>query len=661
MKAELQAAASREPRLDPVTFEVLKNAFVNLVDQMGEVVVKTCYSFVMYARDFSSCITDKNGDTVAQGTQDIAAHVGTLHFTVRACLEDIGRENIYPGDVMLFNDPFRGGTHFPDVRVVRPVFYRDELIAFVTVNGHWSDVGGSVPGSFDIEASEFYSEGVRIPVTKIVERGKIREDLVREIVSNMRISFERLGDLRSQLEASRVGAEQLVALCDRYGKDTISAAFAQSQDYVEKMMRDELARLPKGVYEADDFIDFDPGSGKEGLVRVHLALKITDDEIIYDLTGSDPQVDCFLNGTYSSTYSAILTATKIAFPHIPFNSGLFRVVKLVAPEGTVVNAREPAAVAGFASGSFEKVTNNGLACWSQIMPERGMGYCYNLEYILLGSTDRRPGFQNRPFIYYDWLSGGWGGRYGKDGPSPLSPIFGVGLINLAAEANERTKPMVIKRKEIVTDSAGPGKWRGGVGVLSEAVAASIGPKAVLSYCCDRERSVVRGIFGGMPGMPQGVYVNRSGETEYLGVCFSNEKIRDGDAFWRCSSGGGGYGDSLGRDPRAVLEDVIDEYVSVERAKKDYGVVIKVIDQEAAEYKIDEDATAREREFIRANRMAWLEEDPEKVRTMAAEGQINELDAIRRYGVILDRRTSEVLRETTRVFREAYRSTVKGYW
>ncbi len=656
-----QAQTALAPgRLDPVTFEVLKNAFVNLVDQMGEVVVKTCYSFVIYARDFSSCITDKDGDTVAQGNQDIAAHVGTLHFTVKACLEDIGRDNIHPGDVMLFNDPFRGGTHFPDVRVVRPVFYGDELIAFVTVNGHWSDVGGSVPGSFDIEASEFYSEGVRIPATKIVEAGKLREDLVREITSNMRISFERLGDLRSQLEASRVGAEQLLALCDKYGKETVLAAFAQSQDYVERMMREEIARLPKGIYEADDFIDRDPGRAKDGLVRVHLTLKISDDAITYDFTGTDPQVDCFLNGTYSSTYSAILTATKIAFPHIPLNSGLFRVVRLIAPEGTVVNALEPSPVAGFASGSFEKVTNTGLNCWSQIMPHKGMGSCYNLEYVLMGALDKRPGFKNRPFIYYDWLSGGWGGRYGKDGPAPLMPIFGVGLINLPAEGNERTKPVMIRQSSIVTDSAGPGKWRGGVGIQTET-GVHPASKVVLSYCCDRERSIVRGIFGGMPGIPHGVFLKSGAETRYLGVCFSAEKLQDGDAFWRCSSGGGGYGDPLERDPGAVVEDVKDGYVSLERAQKDYGVVIKVIDEEAADYEVDPAATASEREFIRSHRWGWLEENPERVRAMVAEGQITELDAIRRHGVILDRHNGELLPETTRQFREAYRAGVAGHW
>jgi N-methylhydantoinase B len=645
--------------LDPVTFEVLKNGFVNIVDQMGEVVVKTCYSFVIYARDFSSSITDFNGDTVAQGTQDIAAHVGTLHFTVKACIEDIGRANIHPGDVMLFNDPYRGGTHFPDVRVVRPVFYRDELIAFTVVAGHWSDVGGSVPGSFDIEADEFYSEGVRIPATKIVERGVMKEDLVREITSNMRVSFERMGDLRSQLEASKVGAEQIVGLCEKYGKETVLAAFARSQDYAERMMREEMTRLPRGTFEADDFIDQDMGLGVEGLVRIHVALTITDDSLIYDLTGTDPEVGWYLNGTYSSTYSAILTATKIVFPQVPLNSGIFRIIRLIAPEGSVVNAREPAPVAGFAAGSFEKVANASLACWSQVRPEQGMGSSFNIEYVMLGGIDRRPGLGNRPFIYYDWLSGGWGGRFGKDGPSPLMPIFGVGLINLPAEGNERTKPVLIRRTEIVTDSAGPGRWRGGVGIATET---ELGPatKTNLAYTCDRERSIVRGIFGGLPGFPHGVYLNPLKENRYLGASF-NYKIKSGQSFWRCSSGGGGYGDPLERDPKLVIEDLADGYVSVERAEKDYGIVVRVVDEDMGEYEIDADATRQERDFIRTNRKQWLQEDPEKIRAMVAEGAITLLDAIRRYGVILDRKTMELLPRTTSEFRKAYWAGVARYW
>lgn len=652
--------ANTERRLDPVTFEVLKNSFVNLVDQMAEVMFRTCYSFAIYVHDFSSCLCDGQGNTVAQGTQDIAVHVGTLHFTAQTCLQEIGRENLRPGDVILFNDPFTGGTHFCDVRVVRPVFYDGELLACTVVNGHWSDVGGSVPGSFDIQAEEYYREGLRITPIKIVEEGRLNRHLVKLIISNMRVPAEREGDLKAQIEASRVGAEYLIGLCQKYGVETIKEAFGECMDYVERMTRAEIARLPKGTYEADDFIDQDPGQPEEGLVRVHLALNIKEDEILYDLTGTDPAVDCFLNSTYSASYSACVTATKMAFPHIPLNSGFFRAVKMVLPEGSCVDAREPTAVAGFCSGAYEKMMNAAFACWSQVTPRRGMGSAYNLEYLLLGGMDNRPGYR-RPFIYYDWLTGGWGGRYGKDGPAPLTPVFGVGLTNQPIEAHERLCPIEVEKVTILQDSCGPGKWRGGPG-LEKTFKTVSSNRMILSYCCDRERSVPLGVFGGGPGVPHGVHLNPGTPQEsYLGVAFSGYRLQDGDKVWRPSSGGGGYGDPMEREPQKVMEDVIDGYVSLERARADYGVVIRPVDPEIDAYEIDEPATGRERQNIRQMRLSWLETDPQEVSQQVLAGKITPLDAIRRHGVILDRTTQQVLPNTTRVFRQTLRERCAPYW
>src|SRR5699024_7737342 len=206
-------------QLDPVTFEVLKNGFVNLVDQMSEQILRTCYSFVIYNRDFSSALCDAEGNTIMQGTQDIAVHVGTLHLTAKAVIEDFG-DDIHPGDVFLVNDPYRGGTHFNDVRVVRPVFYRDKLIAFMQANGHWADIGGSVPGSFDVSVIDIFGEGMRITLIRVWSKGEYLEDVANLLVSNMRVPEERLGDLRSQSEATKVAENELLRLVNRYGLDT---------------------------------------------------------------------------------------------------------------------------------------------------------------------------------------------------------------------------------------------------------------------------------------------------------------------------------------------------------------------------------------------------------------------------------------------------------
>jgi len=199
----------QETTLDPVTFEVLKNGFVNLVDQMAEQMLRTCYSFVIYNRDFSCALCDAEGNTVMQGTQDISVHVGTLHLTAKAVLEDF-KGDIHPGDVFLVNDPYRGGTHFCDTRVILPVFYEDQLIAFMQTNGHWADVGGSNPGSFDVKSRDHFGEGIRIPPVRIYSKGEYLSDVVNLIISNMRVPKERLGDLRSQVEAAKVGQKQLL-------------------------------------------------------------------------------------------------------------------------------------------------------------------------------------------------------------------------------------------------------------------------------------------------------------------------------------------------------------------------------------------------------------------------------------------------------------------
>jgi N-methylhydantoinase B len=648
-----------ESELDPVTFEVLRNAYVNLVDRMSEQIIRTCYSFVIYNRDFSCCLNDANGDTVTQGTQDIAVHVGTLHYTAKAVL-DFYRDDLHPGDVIITNDPYIGGTHFNDVRIMRPVFCDDQLIAVTQTNGHWADVGGPVPGSFNIKAQEFYSEGLRIPPLKIWDRGTYRKDVANMIVSNMRVPEDALGDMRAQAEATRVGEERLFELIEKYGLDTVLTAFAEVQDYVERIMRKRISELPDGTWETEDYIDSDPSS-EEGLVKVHVKMTIKGDEVHYDLSGSDPYTGSFLNGGFGSSFSAVIAGTKTFFPDVPLNSGMYRVIHATLPVGTVVNAPAPIACTGFCSGSYEKIMNAIFELWSQVMPERAMACSFNLEYLLVGGKDKRPGYGGKEFMWYDWMAGGWGGRVGKDGANATAPVFGAGLAVQPLEGQERGAPVLTTEHRILTDSGGPGKWRGGCGVAKGGLLAAA-ERPVMSYCADRERSITWGIQGGLPSIPQGVILNPdSPEERHLGVVFSNVPTRSGDSFTRPSAGGGGYGDPLERDPDRVLEDVIEGYVSVERARKDYGVVIREIDPELCRYEVDLEATRKERGLIREHRKAWLEEDPERVVEMLRKGEIDEMDLYRRYGVIVDRNTQEVLPRTTKVFREMLQRRAARFW
>ncbi len=345
--------ATREYTLDPVTLEVLKNAFVTIVDEMAEQILRTCHSFVIYCRDFSSALCDREGNTVMQGSQDIAVHVGTLHLTAKAVVEAFG-EDIHEGDLFAINDPYAGGTHFNDVRIIRPIFHDSELIAFSQSNGHWADIGGSVPGSFDVSAREHFGEGLRIPAVRIADRGQMREDVVGLLVSNTRVPSDARGDLHAQSEATRIAERELLRLCGKYGGDTVVTALGEVQDYVERLTRRRIAELPDGTWETEDYIDFDPAEG-EGLVPVKVRLEISGDSLRYDLSGSHPAVRTFLNSSVGTTFSAIVGGTKTFFPDVPLNSGFYRAIDVdPGEENTVVNAGWPVAVTGLLLGRLRE-------------------------------------------------------------------------------------------------------------------------------------------------------------------------------------------------------------------------------------------------------------------------------------------------------------------
>ena len=644
--------------LDPVTFEVLRSSFRNLVDRMAEQIERTCYSFVMYNRDFSNCLNDAQGNTVMQGSKDIAVHVGTLHYTCKETLEYF-EGNINAGDVYMINDPYLGGTHINDVRIMRPVFHDGELIAVTQSNGHWADVGGPAPGSFNIEANDHFAEGLRIPPVKIWDEGEFREDVANVLTTNMRLSEDRLGDLRAQAQATKIAEERLLELVEKYSVDTVLTAFNESQDYVERIMREQVRDLPDGSWRTQDYIDADPNK-EEGFVTVDVEMTIDDDEVHYDLSGSDGYIGNFLNATFGTSFSAVIAGTKMFFPDVPLNSGMYRVVSANLPEGTVVDAPEPIPVTGSVAGTYEKVMNAIFELWSEVLPERAMACSFNLEYLLAGGTDQREGRAGQEFAWYDWMAGGWGGRDGKDGANATAPVFGAGLAVQSIEGQERDAPLLTSQHSIVTDSAGPGEFRGGCGLRKGGRVIEC-EGAVLSCCTDRARSITWGINGGLPGIPHGVSLTQDGEKTEMGTVFSNYSISEGDAFVRPSSGGGGFGDPTERDPEEVIEDVKDDYVSVERAERDYGVVIEVIDPELCAYKIDHEATEEKREYIRENREAWLEEDPEAVVEQYEDGEIDKFDLIRRYGVILNWSNGELLERTTEQFREMLQERAASEW
>lgn len=644
--------------LDPVTFEVLKNSFITSVDQMAEQMLRTCYSFVIYNRDFSNALHDAKGNSVAQGNQDIAVHVGTLHFTCKDVIRVFAGEML-PGDVYAINDPYAGGTHFSDVRLVRPIFDDDDVIGFSQSNGHWSDLGGSVPGSFDVSARDMFREAVRITPVRLFRAGEFCHDVANMLAQNTRDPASIIGDIHSQAGATAVGEREILRLVRKYGADQVLQGMDEVQNYVEAAVRNRIAALPDGEWETVDYIDRDPARG-EGMIPIRVKMAIKGDVITYDFEGSHPTISSIYNSAPGATFSAVVAGMKTFFPDLPLNSGFYRVIDIKAPQNSVVSAQWPVAVTGFLM-PFEKIMNAIFEMWSQIVSERSIACAFNLEYLLAGGRDLRS--PDKPiFMFYEWLPGGWGGRNGKDGSDVTTACFGTGLMSQPNEGNERVNPTRTVEFQILCDSAGPGKWRGGAGVQKTSVLLE-SEDAVMSYICDRERAVVWGIEGGLPSMPHGLSIRRRGEKEskWLGSVFSDYPVHTGDEFARPTAGGGGYGDPLERDPQAVCGDVANDYVSIERAAKDYGVVLESIDPDLCEFQVDPDATEKLRGELRAKRKDWARMPPEEVAALYKRGEIDRLDAVRRYATILDWETGELLEKTTAQFREGFERRTVRHW
>lgn len=645
--------------LDPVTFEILRNSFSNAVELMAQQFRLTCHSFVIYYKDFSCSLADAYGNTVAQGDEDIAVHIGTHHLVCKEVIRSFP-DNIFPGDVFITNDPYSGGTHFNDVRVLRPIFSDDELIAWAMANGHWSDVGGSVPGSFDVMAREHFGEGLRITPIKIFEGGNFRQDVARFIVGNTRVPEDNLSDLHAQVEATRVCEREILRLVGRYGSTDVVSAFQRTIDHVTSLMRARIKALPDGEWESIDYLDGDPYQ-IEQLIPIKVRMKIDGDRLSYDLSESAAAVNSFMNSTYGATLSGVLAGTKHFLPDIPVNSGFHDSIDVIYGErGTVVNAEWPTAVSGFVSGVFEKIINAVFELWSHIEPERAMACSFNLEYLLVGGRDMRD--RSAPvFMWYDWMVGGWGARSGADGATAASPLFGAGFAAQPIEGQERLNPVVTTHYGIVTDSGGPGEYRGGCGV-SKGVRLSDSEATVMSYCCDRARSIPWGINGGLSSTPQGLWLNPGTPDEkHLGATFSNVELVSGDVFIRPSAGGGGLGDPLKRPSARVLDDVLDGYVSIKRAAVDYGVVIESSDESGHSLHVNAEQTEKLRSSIRVQRYEWLEEDAEVIARSYRQGDLDELDCIRRYGVILDWGTGQLLPRTTQQTRLLMKERTQIHW
>ena len=595
--AEASTSSSRL-QIDPITFEVLRNAFIAVCNEMALVVQQTAYSTaVNEGHDFSGSLYDRHGKLVSQGEFDLPAFVGITQLTVPEVVRAVGIENIKEGDIYIINDPYDASTHCNDVHVVKPIFHAGGLVGFVTSTAHWSDVGGIYPGSLNARARTHFEEGIRIPAIRIHREGKLNNDVLQILLANMREGWERVGDLNSQVAAVNVGESRVQAIIQKHGTARMMETMAEVQDHSERLARAAWSAIPDGVYTGEDHIDKDIYTGEP--VTVRLKLRVEGDHAIFDFTESDGPAQAAINCTIAGTTSGIFISAASILPPMPMNAGVMRTIEIQAKRGSIVWAEPPVAVSGLAATSLEMVISSVMQALTKATPERGVATPYSILNTIFAGSDQRPEFA-ADFINYVWSFGGWGATKYKDGPNAVGSAYAGGTQNVPCEIQERRYPLVWRRYQLVPDTGGPGRSRGGLG-LDQLMEFPYGP-GTLSCVGDREVFGPPGAFGGGQGALAGLSVNKGTESERnIGIFCSGEKIVPGEtaSFW--SAGGGGFGDPLERPIEAVLEDIQDDYVTIAAARSQYGVVVQEIDRRRLEYRVDQDATAKLRAELRAAR------------------------------------------------------------
>ena len=584
--------------IDPITFQVLNNAFSSIVDEMAALVQKCAFSLVVSdGRDYSGTICTPSGDLVASGSTDLPAHLGTIPFTVKGMLEWIGvpkEEYFRPGDIVVVNDAYVGGTHNNDVRLVMPVFVDEKIVAFVQDSAHWTDIGGHVPGTFDPNARSSHGEGLIIPPIRLVRGGELDRDLVRVILRNIRTPQVAYGDLMAQVGAVRLGARRLRELIAAYGLGLVEREMEALITYSEALLREEFRKLPDRTEEFTAWIDRDPGADGDESVPVRMTLTIDGDRAVYDFSQSAPEARGAVNGTSSATVSAAIVATKAIFPWVPMNQGVFKAIDFVLPDGLVCSARYPAPVSGMAASIFPAVTDCVLGTFIRLIPERCMAGPTGLINTVSGGYDPRPGYE-REFVTYIWLEGGWGGRPAKKDNHTTMCLFATSATNQPIEQQERLFPLMFDAYRLEPDSFGAGLHRGGLGVTK--IWHFTHGDAVFSSLGDGERFGPWGYGGGKdaPGA-RIIYAPGTREEVSLGMFRTGFPVKQNRKILFFHSGGGGFGHPLERPPEWVLEDVENELLSVDAAKRDYAVIVRPGDR-PGRFELDAEAT----EALRASR------------------------------------------------------------
>ncbi len=528
---------------DPTTLEIYRALFTSVAEEMGIALRRTAFSpNIKERRDYSCAVFDSRGRVIAQGDH-MPVHLGSMPMAVAAALTKI---DLGPGDVVALNDPFSGGTHLPDVTLVSGVFQDTDkplsksrkrsdfprCLFYIANRAHHADIGGATPGSMGL-AKDIYGEGIRIPPVRLVRGGQVDADVMSLIMLNVRGQDERRGDFQAQIGSLKTGANRLLEISNRRGVNEVTEYAKHLIDYSARIMRSTIRAIPNGSYFAEDALDDDGTSDREVLLRLQLTIK--GERATVDFTGSSPQVDGPVNAVEAITVSAVTYVFRcLVGTEVPASAGLVEPIKVVAPQGTVVNASPPASVAGGNVETSQRIVDVLFKALAQALPERvpaaSQGTMNNLT---IGGVDPRSGSE---FSYYETVAGGMGARPSLNGLSAVHTHM-TNSLNTPAEALEYAYPLRVREYNIRKNSGGKGKRRGGDGVVREI--ETLGP-ARMSLLSDRRKGRPYGLQGGEPGKTGRALIIRDGqEIELPGK--GSWELRAGDRVRIETPGGGGYG------------------------------------------------------------------------------------------------------------------------
>ena len=550
--------------IDPIQFEVIRNSLTMATEEMAATLRRSAYSTNVKTRqDFSCAFFDSQLRPIAQAFSQ-PVHLGSFVELIPRAVATYGTERIEPGDMIVVNAPYVGGAHLNDVTLFAPVHHAGRLIGYVCALAHHVDVGGGAPASIG-PFQEIFQEGVIIPPVKLVRRGEVATDVFRLVLAQIRSKRVTAGDFRAQIAANLAGARRLGALVDRYGLEEFERYVDALLEYTRRRTRSEIEKLPRGTFEADGFLDFDGFTDK--VVNLHVSVTVDDEGVLFDFTGCDPQRRAPVNSSYAMTFSACAYVLRALMDKdLPINHGFYGFVRLNAPAGTVVNAVHPGAVVGGWETQI-RVTDMLFRALSAALPAEVPAGCKAMmAQAGFGVLDSESGEYH---CNYEALAGGYGGRATRDGPDAVQG-HGQNTENAPVEEIEAHFPVRIARLELIEDSEGPGRQRGGLGLRRDYHFPS--DPATFTILSDRDLAGPHGLFGGWPGKKANYVLNPEGEARAL-TSKSITRLSPGDTVSFQTPGGGGYGPPEERAPELLARDVEDGKISPERARDVYQVAL----------------------------------------------------------------------------------------